>query len=296
MNLPSNSCPSPARRRALFWSLLAVAGIGGFPASRLAAADRPAPVYVGGDHADQAEGRRALEEFRAAGIAGAYWLEYDLRVMPHRGSERTLRGRIFGTRGEKGPLTRLSLTNPEGTQTWLIQSGPQPEAWSSPGAAPSRRLTEAETLQPISGTDLALFDLQMPFLYWEDFVYEGTAKIRNRPAYSFLLYPPADLAAAQPNLGAVRVALDTQFHALVQAEFLDGKGRELKSITVLDLKKVGTQWIVKSIDVRNRTTRDKTRFEVTAAALDLALPAEVFSPERFGEPASPPAGTKIERF
>ena len=238
-----------------------------------------------------------MEEFRAAGIAGAYWLEFDLRVMPHKGAERTVHGQIFGQRNEQGPLSRLSLAGAEEPQSWLIQSGPKPASWvQSQNQTTPRALTAAESLTPISGTDLTLFDLQMPFLYWDDFVYEGIAKVRSRPAYSFLLYPPADLTAARPDLGAVRVALDTQFHALVQAEMLDPKGNTLKSITVLDLKKVGEQWFVKTIDLRNRTTRDKTRFEVTAAALNLGLSATIFAPESLGIPAVLPADAKVERF
>ncbi len=238
-----------------------------------------------------------MEEFRAAGIAGSYWLEFSLRVMPRKGAERTVGGQLFGRRNDQGPLTRLSLANPEGRQDWLIQSGPQSASWmQGAGESAPRALTAADSLVPISGTDLTIFDLQMPFLYWEDFVFEGVAKIRSRPAYSFLLYPPADLAAARPDLGAVRVALDTQFHALVQAEFLDAKGELIKSISVLDLKKVGEQWFVKSIDLRNRATRDKTRFEVTAAALNLALPDTIFVPESLATPAVLPAGTKPERF
>lgn len=258
---------------------------------------RPAPVFVSGGQADQAEGRRALEEFRAAGITGTYWLEFTLRVMPRKGEERTIRGQLFGTRSGQGPLSRLSLANPEGAQSWLIQSGPQPASWEQgTNQTAPRLLTAAESLVPISGTDLTLFDLQMPFLYWDDFAYEGIAKIRSRPAYSFLLYPPADLAAARPDLGAVRVALDTQFHALVQAEFLDPKGELIKSISVLDLKKAGEQWFVKSIDLRNRSTKDKTRFEVTAAALNLTLPDSIFAPESLGTPVVLPEGTKVERF
>ena len=261
------------------------------------AANRPSPVYVSGGAADQAEGRVALEEFRASGISGTYWLEFELQVFPRKGAERTLRGQIFGKRGPLGPLTRLNLAGPEGPESWLIQSGPQPASWVQNKQQPTpRAMTAAESLQPIAGTDLTLFDLQMPFLYWNDFVFEGVAKVRSRPAYSFLLYPPADLAAARPELGAVRVALDTQFHALVQAEFLDAKGGPLKSITVLDLKKVGEQWLPKSIDLRNRTTRDKTRLETTAAALNLTLPGTVFSPEDLAVPAVLPEGTKIDRF
>ena len=298
MRRPNPNFLSPARRRALFLTLVAGVVV---PVSLLWAqapvSNRPTPVYVSGDKADQTEGRLALEEFRAAGVVGSYWLEFDLRVLPHKGAERTIRGQLFGQRSEHGPLSRVSVDDAENSRTWLIQSGSQPASWMQDrNQTEPRKLTAAESLTPISGTDLTLFDLQMPFLYWDDFVYEGVAKVRSRPAYSFLLYPPADLAAARPDLGAVRVALDTQFHALVQAELLDSKGNPLKSITVLDLKKVGEQWLVKSIDLRNRTTRDKTRFEVTAAALNLNLPDTIFSPESFGVPASLPADVKVTRF
>ena len=294
----SNSFPSPAIRRALF---LTVVGSVLLPAAHLPAqtpvVKRPAPVYVAGDQADQTEGRRALEEFRAAGVAGSYWLELTLRVMPHKGAERNVHGQIFGQRNGQGLLTRLSLDDLDAPANWLIQSGPQPASWVSLKNQPApRALTAAESLTPIGGTDLTPFDLQMPFLYWEDFIFEGVAKIRSRPAYSFLLYPPADLAAVRPDLGAVRVALDTQFHALVQAEVLDSKGGQIKSITVLDLKKIGEQWLPRSIDLRNRATKDKTRIEFTAAALNLTLADSIFVPESLGVPVALPEGTKPERF
>ena len=94
----------------------------------------------------------------------------------------------------------------------------------------------------------------------------------------------------------VRVLLDTQFQALVQVEMLGAKGVAEKTIAILDLKKVGEQWLVKSIDLRNSLTRDKTRFTVNAAALDLALPPETFTPAALA--TEPPAlpGIKIERF
>lgn len=272
--------------------------LGWFGATGRLAADpvRPAPKFVAGGQADQEEGRRALQEFRSAGLAGDYWLDFELRVMPHRGEETMLRGQILGTRGDQGPVTRLSVQTPGGGTAWLIQGGPQPDARVSTAGGPVRAVSAAETLAPVAGTDLTLFDLQMPFLYWDDFVYEGLANIRGRPAYSLILYPPAAFAAQRPELAAVRVALDTQFHALVQAEQLGPKGEALKSITVLDLKKTDGQWIVKTIDLRNAVTRDKTRFNVTAAALGLTLPPGAFEAASLSQPAPAPDPAKVERF
>lgn len=251
---------------------------------------RPSPSYVPGGKPDQAEGTRVLGQFRQAGIGGTYWLSFELRVMPRKGAERTLEGELFGTHGPQGPLTRLTL----GNERWLIQSGPQPAAWTAPGGKEARTATTAETLQPVAGTDLTLFDLQMPFLHWTDFVHEGLAKVRGRPAHQFLLYPPADFAAARPELSGVRIYIDTQFQALVQVEQLGPDGKVAKGMTLIDLKKVGEQWLVKSIDLRNHITRDKTRLTFKATALDLTLPENTFEPAQLTQPAPPVPREKLQ--
>ena len=263
---------------------------------------RPPPRYTSGGTADQAKGAQILETFRHAGIAGSYWLSVELRIMPHQGPERTVTGEFFGTRTDQGPLSRLILVGEAGPRSWLIQGGPQPALWLSDGVTPaagSKPEADDKLLTPIDGsqgTDLTPFDLQMPFLYWTDFVYEGIARVRGRPADSFVLYPPTDLAARQPGLTGVRVFIDTQFQALVQAELLGAKGGAEKTISILDLKKVGEQWLVQSIDLRNNLTRDKTRFTVKAAALNLDLPGAVFDPAQLATAPMPVPAEKIEHF
>jgi hypothetical protein len=253
---------------------------------------RPPPNFANNGKADQAEGARILGEFRQMGIAGDYWMAFDLRVLPRKGPERTVAGELFGTRGERGPLTRLGIDG----QRWLIQGGPDSAVWRAQGGDAPQAMPAAETLQPVAGTDLALFDLQMPFLYWTDFVYEGLARTRGRPAHSFVFYPPRELAGARPELTGVRVLIDTQFQALMQMELLGAKGVAEKTVTVLDLKKVGEKWIVKSIDLHNNLTRDKTRFTVTAAALDLALSPAAFEPAALSVAAPAIPAEKIVRF
>jgi hypothetical protein len=246
--------------------------------------DRAAP-----GKADQAEGARILSEFQQAGIGGDYWLGFELRVLPRQGAERVATGALIGTRGPNGPLSRLTI----GEERWLIESGPQPAVWTlSQGVA-----AVAQPGQVIAGTGVTAFDLQMPFLYWKDFTYEGQARMRGRPTYSFILRPPAGQPLPLPELTGVRIFLDVQFPAApVQAELLGRDNAVLKTISLLDLKKVGSQWLVKAIDVRDNRTRDKTRFTVRAAALDLAWPEGVFTPA--GLAAEPPLvpGDKVVRF
>jgi len=242
--------------------------------------------------ADQAEGARILAEFRQAGIAGDYWLAFELRVMPRKGAEHTVTGTMLGTRGTGGPISRLEL----GSERWLIESGPQAAAWKAKADGQTDLVAPNETGQALGGTGVTVFDLQMPFLYWTKFTYEGEAKVRGRPTHSFILYPPAGGPSPTPGLTGVRVLIDTQFQAMVQAELLGPKNAVEKTISLLDLKKVGEQWIVKSIDVRDDLTRDKTRFTVTAAALDLAWPARTFLSAGLADDPPPVPEEKVVRF
>lgn len=259
----------------------AQANRGGLPAEKAASGK-----------ADQAEGARILADFRRMGIAGDYWLGFELRVMPRRGAERVVTATMLGTRGPQGPLFRLNVDG----QQWLIESGPRPSAWRADPSAEAIELPGSEAGTGIADTGFTVFDLQMPFLYWTDFVYEGEARVRGRPTHSFVLRPPAGQPAPVPGLTGVRVLIDIQFGALVQAEQLGPNDFAEKTVSLLDLKKVGDQWMMKAIDVRNNRTRDKTRFQVTAAALKLDLPLETFTPDKLDQQPPAVSPDKIVRF
>jgi hypothetical protein len=256
----------------------------------------PQPEYAQFGAPDQAEGRRVLEDFRAKGIAGDYFLEFELHVLPRRGDERVLTGQLWGTRNDQGPLSRVAIVIDAAKKTelhLLVQNGSSPAVWSQDGADAARLLDVAALFAPVAGTNLTAFDLQMPFLYWPDFAYQGLARLRGRPTHQFLLQPPKDFAEKYPALKGVRVFLDTQFNALVQVELVGHDGQTLKTISLLELKRIGEQWIPKTFDVRDEVTRDKTRFLVKGAALGLTLPREVFLPEQLGETVNPPDAQKI---
>jgi hypothetical protein len=256
---------------------------------------RPPAQYLQLAKPDQAEGRRILEDFRRKGIAGDYYLEFALRVLPRRGDERVVQGRLWGSRNDRGPVSRVILQPGEANERrLLVQNGPDSAVWLWPGPGGQvATLGSAALFTPLADTDLTAFDLQMPFLYWSDFVFEGVAPVGGRPAHVFLLYPPAEIAAQRPELTGVRVYLDTQFGALVQARQIGEGDRAIKTITVLDLKKVDDQWIVKTIDVRDDATRNKTQFNITGAALGLEFSSGLFDPATLAEMIRPPAATRI---
>ncbi len=259
---------------------------------------RPQPDYVQLGEADQEEGRRLLAELRAMGIPGDYYLEFQLRMMPRRGEETLYTGRLWGGRREGGAMTRVELLSADGSETrLLILTGPAPAIWKwIPGQDAPQRLPTAELFTPLGNTLLTPFDFQMPYLFWNDFVFEGIAKVRNRPSYRFLFYPPADIAVCRPELTGVRVSMDTQFKALVESVQLGVQGAPLKLMNLLEFKKTSEQWIVRAIDVRDEQSRSKTRLSFNAAAMGLDFADVLFAPASLADSIRPPEGRKIDRF
>lgn len=266
---------------------------------------RPPARYFQVGKPDQAEGRKILENFRQLGLSGDYYLEFELRVMPRRGDTRVVGGcRLWGARNDIGPVSRVELpaSGEAPLRRLLVQNGRSGAVWSSTGegglvaATGGGALDPKALFEPLADTNLTPFDLQMPYLYWDDFVFEGLAPVRGRPAHVFLMYPPDDIAALKPELAGVRVYLDTQFGALVESRQIGEGERVLKTLSVLDLKKVDDQWMVKSIDLRDEKTRDKTQFVVTGAALGLDFSGALFEADSLAHPVAPPAAERVRRL
>lgn len=259
-------------------------------------ASRPPLMQFG--QPNSAEAKAALEQLRRQGIASDYFLELEVRIMPRRGEERRVAGRLWGGRNEIGPLTRVSLGEAGASERrLLIQNGRDSAVWRWTPGAKTERLGVESWFEPlIAATELTAFDLQRPYVYWDNFSYEGVTRFRGRPAHIMVLQPPPAFAASHPNVSGVRVHLDTQFNALVQTELLGRNGTVLKTLTLLDLKKIGDQWIPKTFDIRDELTRNKTRIGVTAAALDLDLAATLFEPAMLEEPVQAPRDTKLVRI
>lgn len=258
--------------------------------------NRPAPKYLQLSPPDQKEGAEILKEMRAAGPAGDYYLEFELRMLPRRGAAWSIPAGLWGGRNREGPISRIALRLPEGEQRVLVQGGATPAAWRWRGGADSSAIEvdDSALFAPLAGTGMSVFDLQMPYLYWTDFVFEGKTRLSDRPVNTFLMYPPASLAKHRPDLYGVRVYLNPQYNAMVRAEQIGEGGKVLKTFDLGGVIKIGEHWIPRSFDLRDEQTRDKTRFLVTAAALELDFSGAVFSPGNLSGALQPP--TKLTRL
>jgi hypothetical protein len=240
-----------------------------------------------------------LDHFRQSIWAEPIYAEFDLRQMPRRGAESVHHGRFWGGRTERGPVTRLELDVGKGgyTHRILVQGGVDGAVWMSDGALAGSRSEDA-VLQPlVAGVEMTPFDvLPMPYLYWLDAELSGTGRIRGRAAYIYVFTPPGDFVASHPAVRSVRAYLDTQYDALVQSEITGPAGHVSKTLSLLELRKVGDRWIPKDVDVRNEATRDKTRLSLTAVSIGFAPAPSSFDPEQLGSPLAPPPSDRVTRL
>jgi len=271
-------------RACLGLALVAVFGAGMLHAQPR----RPRPAHPSDMKTpDQAEGTDILGQMRQALMAEDTYLEFELKVLPRRGEEILSEGRLWASQNSEGPVMRLSL----GEGTLLVQSGPNPMAWrwSSRAQREPAAMDVAKWFAPLADSDLSAFDLQMPFLFWEDWVYEGQGMVGGRTADTFFVKPPPSVATQRPELTAIRFHLDRTYHAILLAEHIGKDGAVMKTFRLVGLKRVGERYTMKAVEIRDEMTRRKTRLTVTEARIGDQLPAVMFKPEYLDRAPSKPA-------
>ncbi len=247
---------------------------------------------------DAEEGARMLAAFRTQRLDGDYCFRFELEHLPRRGKKITYYGTMWGSWGAGGPVTRFKLYSigadggDAGSEVveYIIRNGVEPAVWIRRGGSGEfERLVGAALFEPVvSGVCYTPFDLQMPFVYWQDYEYEGPARSRQRIVQQFRMLPPADSAALARGVDAVRIGIDDTYDALLLVEVL-GEGAEVRSrFEVGAWKKVQDQWIVREITLKDYASRDRTRFEVKAASVGLVLNPLIFDANRAFSPPSIP--------
>lgn len=234
----------------------------------------------------QDEGKERIEAFRKQRLGGDYSFLFELEQMPRRGKSKVFHGMVLGSWNEKGPVSLVTLNldpkrEDEGIVRFLVQNGYEPVAWKYDSGRGVRQLSIDEFFEPlVPEGQYTVFDLLMPFIYWDDFVYEGPQRVKGRTAHVFQMnFPDSYKVSSTEEIKGVNIALDSEFNALLQIEHTMDDGDISKSWRILDFKKVKDQWIPSKIDILDLQSHNKTRFKVTSAALNLDLPKALFEEE-----------------
>ena len=258
----------------------------------------PAQLRMGGERAsrfmeriDKEEGTKRLAAFRRQRLNGDFCFEFELAHKPRQGRTIPYAGTMWGSWNESGPITRLRvfLDRPKNDEfinssqvvELIIQNGVTPQAWIRCNDGSDFELIDGEELfEPFMPALLySPFDLQMPFLYWKDFIYEGPTLVgATRIAQQFFMQPPALSASAQRGISGVRVSLDDTYNALWRIEVMNVENEVSSRFAVESFKKIQDQYIVKRITLTDYSSRDRTTFEVKAAAVGISLNQSLFCP------------------
>jgi hypothetical protein len=239
---------------------------------------------------DQAEGAKRMASFRAQRLEGDFCFKFQLEQKPRRGRTIRYNGIMYGSWNDRGPVSRFKLFPEQigkdvpvdhSPIEMIVQNGIAPEVWIRREASDPFTLIEGNALfEPVfDGVLYTPFDLQMPFVFWEDYIYEGPSRVLSRIGQRFLMQPPEGSLANQDGITAVRIALDDAYYALLQVEVMEGADTPRSSFTVRGLKKVQGQYIVKTIQLKNLQSKDATDFKVKAASVGLVFDAAVFDPD-----------------
>ena len=243
------------------------------------------------DRIDFEEGARRLADFRRQRLEGDFCFEFELEHKPRRKPTVRYKGIMWGTWNDIGPLTRVLISTPEDQKTdevgiphevdLIIQNGAFPEAWIRHSSdSEYKRVDGVAIFEPIlPGILYSPFDLQMPFIYWQDFVYEGPALFGvSRVVQKFLMIAPKDSASQTQGIVSVRVCLDDTYNALWRIETMNEDDSVRSRFTVESFKKVQNQYIVKRITLTDYPAKDRTTFNVEKASVGISLSHEIFNP------------------
>lgn len=235
------------------------------------------------------EAVRRMQLFRMQRLVGDFCFQFQLEHKPRKGPTVRHQGILYGSWNERGPVSRFKLF-PEyigkdpaikrSPVEMIVQNGASPQAWMRCQATDAFVLiTDGALFEPVfAGVLYTPFDLQMPFVFWDEYLYEGPVRVLSRIGQRFLMQAPIGCLADQNGITAVRIVLDDAYDALLQVDVLEQTDRLRSRFTVRGLKKIQGQHIVKEIELKDVQSKDATSFKVKAASLGLIFDDAVFDP------------------
>lgn len=231
-----------------------------------------------------------LEAFRAYRFPSDYCMRFDIVHKPRKSDDETVySGTMWGSYNASGAVIRLHIgkagAKPDEQKRFLIQSGKQPALWQLNAEGKAERMEASATVPFFADLIFTPFDLQTPFLFWENYKYDETRRYRARPVHFFDMFPPEAFAKANPAIGSVHIGFDRVYNALVKVEVRDQDKKTLKTFSLGSVRKIQGMYSFEELELRDETTRDRDTLVVRAAALHLAIPKAYFDAENLGKSA-----------
>ncbi len=147
---------------------------------------------------------------------------------------------------------------------WRIRGGESARVeFAEPGAGNVfRELERSRWTEPlVDGFSHTPFDLVMPYLYWQEYYYEGPERVNGRSSHLFRFEPPEAWEAilATKGIVSVRVVLDRQFNAPLLIEYLGADENVVRSLRAVSFREVDETWVVGTLEARDYDADLRTR-------------------------------------
>ncbi len=259
------------KKQFSIWGTLAVLFF--FPACG-AFAQHKAPRAADKVHPlSQEEASERWREFSSSRPVADYCLDFTLTHVPRRDAESVYRGTLWGTEISADVVMRV-IVKKDGDEKYsdfLLRAGKNYSEIIKFENGKAVVLGDEDWLKPVcDGLIYSVFDILMPYRFWNSVSYAGAGRIGQAVHY-FDISAPKDFREKCPALRNVKVALSREFNSPVQTEIFGPEGVLLRTVTLDTFKKVDDLWIMLKIDIRDDVTRDKDKLKFTAAKLGTKL-------------------------
>lgn len=137
----------------------------------------------------------------------------------------------------------------------------------------------------VEGTDFTWRDLALDFLWWPGGLTEQEEMKLGRLCYVVRLPSPKPHDACT----AVRLWVDAEARAMLQADTLDARGKMVRRLAVRSLRKTETgTWVVKDFEVSDHARRSRTLLTFQRVSERVRLDDPALPAATTGAPARPP--------
>lgn len=240
------------------------------------------------------EAAAVLDGFRAYRMRNGFCFKFNITHFLRKSDETEFcTGKIFGAWDSAGPILRIEIARaatPDQKKHYLLRGGKSPELWTLDAENRPIRIDSDATEPFFDNLIFTPFDLQTPFVYWENAKYERTKRFRGRPVHFFRMFPPENFPKEKADVGFVRIGFDRVYNALVSAEIFDAAGKLKKTFSLSRVQKVQGEYTIRELSLRDDKTRDRDELVVYAAALNIVYPPGMFTPSALSkDPPNIPA-------
>jgi hypothetical protein len=122
-----------------------------------------------------------------------------------------------------------------------------------------------QAMRPVGESDFWMVDLGLDFLHWPD-QRLVPSKVTMRKGMSCKVLESSRPSSSTTSYNKVRSWISSEYGGVVYAEAFDIKNRKIKIFEVNDVERIGKQWYLKALKIRNLRDRSASVLEFNNTA------------------------------